>query len=71
LLPVPTDVPPQLPVIHLSVVPDPPVAVSVVLAPEQIVDGLADAEDGAVGPALTVTVVVTQDEFPQLLSRLA
>jgi hypothetical protein len=56
LLPVPTDVPPQLPVIHLRVVPAPPVAVSVELAPEQIEDGLADADVGAVGDVqLTVT----------------
>ena len=45
MLPVPTEVPPQLPVIHLRVVPDPPVAVSVLLAPEQIVDGFAEADE--------------------------
>ena len=69
MLPVPTEVPPQLPVIHLRVVPDPPVAVSVLLAPEQIVDGLADADVGATGRELTVTVVLAQVELPQLFSQ--
>ena len=48
-VPVPTNVPPQLPLYHLQVLPDPPLAVSVLLAPEQIVDGLADADVGAIG----------------------
>ena len=63
-VPVPTSVPPQLPVYHLQVVPDPPVAVSVLLAPEQIVVGLAEADVGATGSGLTVTVVVAQVELP-------
>ena len=64
-VPVPTSVPPQLPVYHAHVLPDPPLTVSVLLAPEQIVAGLADADDGAVGSGLTVTVVVTQVELAQ------
>jgi hypothetical protein len=55
----------------LQSVPEPPVAVSVVLAPEQIVDGLADAEDGAVGNALTVTVVLAHVELPHVFSHRA
>ncbi|MBI5628653.1 MAG: hypothetical protein HY953_07020 [Candidatus Rokubacteria bacterium] len=43
-VPVPTSVPPQLPVYHAQVVPDPPVAVRVLLAPEQIVAGFAEAQ---------------------------
>ena len=66
---MPTDVPPQLPVIHLKVVPDPPVAVRVLLEPEQIVDGAAFAEVGAVGSGFTVTVVVWQVELPQPFSH--
>ena len=68
-VPVPAGVPPQLAVYHLQSVPDPPVAVSVLLAPEQIVDGAAFADVGATGSALTVTVVVAQVELPQLLSH--
>ena len=71
MFPVPTEVPPQLPVIHLRVVPDPPVAVSVLLDPEQIVVGLADADVGATGSGFTVTVVVAQVELPQLFSQRA
>ena len=48
-VPVPASVPPQLPVYHAQVVPDPPVAVNVLLAPEQIVVGFADADVGATG----------------------
>jgi len=44
----------------LQSVPDPPVAVNVLLAPEQIVVGLADADVGATGSALTVAVTVAQ-----------
>ena len=58
-VPVPTDVPPQLPVYQWQVVPDPPVAVNVLLAPEQIVDGAAFADVGATGSGFTVTVAVT------------
>ena len=57
-VPVPTKVPPQLPVYHAQVVPDPPVAVNVLLDPEQMVDGAAFADVGATGSGLTVTVVV-------------
>ena len=64
-VPVPASVPPQLAVYHLQSVPDPPVAVNVLLAPEQIVVGLADADVGATGSGLTVTEVVAQVEFPQ------
>ena len=68
-VPVPAAVPPQLPVYHLQLSPDPPVAVNVLLAPEQIVVGLADADVGATGSGLTVTDVVAQVEFPQLFSQ--
>ena len=68
-VPVPTGVPPQLPVYHLQSVPDPPVAVRVLLAPEQIMVGLADADVGATGSGLTVTDVVAQVELPQLFSQ--
>ena len=68
-VPVPTRVPPQLPVYQAQVVPDPPVAVNVLLAPEQIVVGLADADVGATGSGLTVTDVVAQVELPQLFSQ--
>ena len=68
-VPVPASVPPQLAVYHLQSVPDPPVAVNVLLAPEQIVVGLADADVGATGSGLTVTDVVAQVEFPQLFSQ--
>ena len=64
-VPVPTKVPPQLPVYQAQVVPDPPVAVNVLLAPEQIVVGLADAGVGATGSGLTVTDVVAQSELTQ------
>jgi len=66
-VPVPTSVPPQLPVYHLQFSPEPPVAVNVLLDPEQIVDGLADADVGATGSGLTVTDVVAQVELPQLV----
>ncbi len=69
-VPVPAKVPPQLPVYHAQVVPQPPVAVSVLLAPEQIVEGEAFADVGAVGNGFTVTVVVWQVELPQLFSHL-
>ena len=68
-VPVPASVPPQLPVYQLQVVPDPPVAVNVLLAPEQIAVGLADAEVGATGSGLTVTDVVAQVELPQPFSQ--
>ena len=68
-VPVPASVPPQLPVYHAQVVPDPPVAVSVLLDPEQIADGAALADVGAVGSGFTVTVVVWQVELPQLFSH--
>ena len=64
-VPIPTAVPPQLPVYHAQVLPDPPEAVSVLLAPEQMVAGLADAEVGATGSGLTVKLVVAQVELPQ------
>ena len=54
LFPVPTEVPPQLPGIHLRVVPDPPVAVRVAHPPAQI-GPLFDALVGATGNGLTVT----------------
>ena len=68
-VPVPAAVPPQLPVYHLQSVPDPPVAVNVLLVPEQIVVGLADADVGATGSGLTVTDVVAQVELPQPFSQ--
>ena len=68
-VPVPTSVPPQLPVYHPQLVPDPPVAVNVLLPPAQIADGLAEADVGATGSGLTVTDVVAQVELPQLFSQ--
>jgi hypothetical protein len=70
-VPVPTGVPPQLPAYHLQLLPDPPVAVNVLLAPEQIASGLADADIGATGVAFTVTVTLAQAELPQPFSHLA
>ena len=67
--PVPTGVPPQLAEYHLQLVPEPPVDVRVLLAPEQIVAGLAEADVGATGSGLTVTVVVAHAELPQLFSQ--
>ena len=67
---MPTDVPPQLPVIHLKVVPDPPVAVSVAFSPAQIGPSLL-ADVGATGSGFTVTVVDAQVELPQLFSQRA
>ena len=64
--PVPTSVPPQAPAYQAHVSPEPPVAVSVVLAPEQSMDGFASTDVGATGYGLTVTVVATQSESPQL-----
>jgi len=52
-----------------QVVPEPPVAVNVLFDPEQIVDGAAFADVGAVGSGFTVTVVVWQVELPQLFSQ--
>jgi hypothetical protein len=68
-VPVPTSVPPQLPVYQAHVLPDPPLAVSVLLSPEQIVDGLALASVGATGSGFTVTGVVAQVELPQPFSQ--
>ena len=68
-VPVPARVPPQLPVYHAQVAPDPPVAVNVLFDPEQIAVGLADADVGATGSGLTVTDVVAQVEFPQPFSQ--
>ena len=64
-VPVLTRVPPQLPVYQAHVLPDPPLTVRVLLAPEQMVAGLADADVGATGSGLTVTDVVAQVEAPQ------
>jgi hypothetical protein len=71
LLPVPASVPPQLPVYHLSVVPDPSLTDSVLLCPEQIGFGLAEAVVGATGSGLTVTVTLAQVELPQEFSQRA
>ena len=62
-VPVPTRVPPQLVVYHAQVLPDPPLAVSVELPPEQMLAGLADADVGAVGNALTVRTTVASKYF--------
>ena len=70
-VPVPTSVPPQLAVYHAHVLPDPPEAVSVLLAPAQMAAGLAPADVGATGSGLTVTLVVTQVELPQAFSHRA
>ncbi len=60
-LPVPTNVPPQLPEYHVHTAPvpnEPPVTDNVV-APPQIGFGLAEALVGSVDAVLTVTVTLT------------
>jgi len=65
-------VPPQLPLYHINDPPDPPVAVSVMFpVPDpQKLDGLLDADVGAVGAAQTTIalfiVYVGLDVLPQL-----
>ena len=66
MFPVPTDVPPQLPVIHRSVVPEPPDAVSVALDPAHI-GPLLLADVGATGSGFTVNVAAFEVALPQAL----
>lgn len=66
-LPVPIAVPPQLPVNHRRVVPEPPVAVRVILPPALTQTGLAEGviEVGGVGRGSTVTLSVLAVPSPQ------
>ena len=68
-VPVPTSFPPQLSVYQAHMSPDPPVALSVLLPPEQIVAGVAAADVGATASGFTVTDVVAQAELPQPFSQ--
>jgi len=70
--PVPTNVPPQLPEYHLSVVPEPPTAVSETLpvgTPQKVVIEL-DADVGATGAGFTVTVTEAQFVLTQPVAVL-
>ena len=64
---VPTGVPPQFPVYHLQLAPDPPVAVSVLLAPAQMAVGFPPADAGATGTELTVSVAASDVTDPHEL----
>ena len=73
-VPEPTKVPPQLLVYHFKVVPEPPVAVRLILSPasEQKLFTSVKADVGATGAEFTVTVTLAQVELPQLVvSHLA
>ncbi len=56
LVPVPSDVPPQLLVDQRSVAPEPPLAVNATGVPAQTVVELAVIEVGAIGGGWTTTV---------------
>ena len=58
--------PPQEPVIHRKVVPDPPTAFRVVDSPAQIVAGAAFTDVGATGNGFTLIVTDKQVELPQV-----
>ena len=62
LLPIPTKVPPQLPVYHVNVPLPEVLAESDVVFPEHIAVGLATGAVGAIGTLLTVTVVEAQPD---------
>jgi len=64
-VPVPTAVPPQLPVNQSIVSPPPTVAEIVVEDPLQIVDGFAAGLVGVAGRALTVTVTWAHEALVQ------
>lgn len=64
-VPLPTSVPPQLPVYQSIVWPAGTLAESVDVAPLQIVAGVADGLVGALGSELTVTVTLAHDELVQ------
>lgn len=64
-VPLPTSVPPQLPVYQSTVWPAETLAESVDVAPLQIVAGVADGLVGVLGNELTVTVTVAQLELLQ------
>ena len=69
--PLPTAVPPQLPLYHCQLAPvpnAPPTTESVVLLPEQIVVAVAEAEVGSVELVLTVMVTETQAVLLQVPS---
>ena len=65
-VPVPAAVPPQLPVYHANVVPDPPLAVSEIVpassAQKLLRSTLADV--GATASAFTVTLVLAESSHP-------
>lgn len=67
ITPEPMCVPPQEPVNHSTVVPEPPTAVSSTFpaSSEQTVEGLAVAEVGASGSGRTVTITLAQADEPQ------
>ena len=59
--PVSTDTPPQLPEYHFQEAPvpsEPPDKLNVVVLPEQIVSGVAEALDGTVDNVFTITEAV-------------
>jgi len=64
-VPLPTSVPPQLPVYQSTVWPAETLAESVEVAPLQIVEGVADGLVGVLGSELTVTVALAHDEAVQ------
>ena len=71
--PVPTNVPPQVPLyqFHVAAVPsDPPLTVSVVEPPGHTLAGVAVAEAGAVLEVASVTVTETQDVVLQVPTAL-
>ena len=71
--PLPANAPPQLPVYHFSVVPEPHVAVSEMLPLSSAHKLLrsTSAEVGATGEGTTVTVTLAHEELPQALSQRA
>ena len=68
-VPLPTKAPPQLPLYHFKVPPEPPTALRLRLPPalEQKLFASLEAELGAVGRALTVTVTLAQVEGVQFV----
>ena len=72
-LPVPTYVPPQLLVYHLTSSPEPPVTERFIFPASfsQKLFASEDADVGATGSGTTVTVTLTQDDSPQVFSQRA
>jgi hypothetical protein len=71
--PVPTSVPPQLPVYHIQLAPVPrlpPETLSVLVFPGVIVDGLAVAEVAETDVVFTLTVLLTHEVVLQVPSAL-